>query len=245
MLNFMRQTIGMPIILLIPPSISLENHTPILSNGWIGLFDITLQGLLEKLTVIPKVYRWLSTLFCCLSTDILFCISSFSNAKSINFEFNANAATEGSTAYRELRGICLSILNFEENYQNHEFYQVAKKFIENNNFKYKEKHTQLEIYCALLTPKFTDFTVKKYINKIKQQSSAVLDIIELRQLYEHLSSIVGQPKMEALNSAIMESFLFCPVIKSFLQSITNHYLLCLLYRYDETSKQIFQLITVL
>lgn len=163
--------------------------------------------------------------------------------KSLNFEFNANAAMEGSTAYRELRGICLSILNFEENYQNHEFYQVAKKFIENNNFKYKEKHTLLEIYCALLTPKFTDFTVKKYINKIKQQSSAVLDIIELRQLYEHLSSIVGQQKIDALNSAIMESFLFCPVIKSFLQSITNHYLLCLLYRDAETSKQIFQLIT--
>ena len=163
--------------------------------------------------------------------------------KSINFEFNTNAAMSGSTAYRELRGICLSILNSDKNYQNHEFYQVAKKFIENNNFKYKEKHTLLEIYCALLTPKFTDLTVKKYINKIKQQSSAVLDIIELRQLYENLSAIVGQPKMEALNSEIMESFLFCPVVNSFLQSITNHYLLCLSYRDEETSKQIFQLIT--
>lgn len=163
--------------------------------------------------------------------------------KSINFEFNANAAMAGTAAYRELRGICLSILNSDKNYQNYEFYQVAKKFIENNNFKYKEKHTQLEIYCALLTPKFTDFTVKKYINKIKQQSRSVLDIIELRQLYEHLSSIVGQQKIDALNSAIMESFLFCPVVNSFLQSITNHYLLCLLYRDEETSKQIFQLIT--
>ena len=150
---------------------------------------------------------------------------------------------KGTVAYGELKWTFLYILNFEEKYKNHEIYQVAKKFIENNEFKHKEKHTLLEIYCALFTPKFTDFTVKKYINKIKQQSSAVLDIIELRQMYENLSAIVGQPKMEALNSEIMESFLFCPVVNSFLQSITNHYLLCLLYRDEETSKQIFQLIT--
>ena len=61
--------------------------------------------------------------------------------KSINFEFNADAAIESTTAYRKLRGICLSILNSNKNSQNHEFYQVAKKFTENNNFKYKEKHT--------------------------------------------------------------------------------------------------------
>jgi len=95
----------------------------------------------------------------------------------------------------------------------------------------------------LPTPKFTNFTVEKYINKIKKQSSAVLDIIGFRQLFKNLSAIVGQAKMEALNSAIMESFLFCTVVKSFLQSITNHYLFCFLFRDEETSKQIFKLIT--
>ncbi len=82
------------------------------------------------------------------------------------------------------------LLNYEEKYKNYEFYQVAKKIIENNNFKYKENHTLLEIYCALLTPKFTDFIVEKYINRIKLQSSPVLDIIELRQIYEHLSDTI-------------------------------------------------------
>ena len=82
------------------------------------------------------------------------------------------------------------LLNYEEKYKNYEFYQVAKKIIENNNFKYKENHTLLEIYCALLKPKFTDFIVEKYINRIKLQSSPVLDIIELRQIYEHLSDTI-------------------------------------------------------
>lgn len=163
--------------------------------------------------------------------------------KSINFEFNANAAAEGTEAYRILRGICFSILNFDTSYQSHGFYHTAKEFIESNKFNYKETHTLLEIYSALLTPKFADYVVKKYISKLKMQSSSVLDIVDLRNSYEHLSNLVGKPKMDSLNSAIMESFLFCPVVNSFLQSITNNYLLCLLYRDEETSKQIFQLIT--
>lgn len=163
--------------------------------------------------------------------------------KSINFEFNAKAAAKGTEAYRVLRGICFSILNFDTKYQNHDFYQTAKNFIESNKFNYKEKHTLLEIYCALLTPKFTDYVVEKYISKLKMQSSSVLDTVDLQNLYEHLSNAVGKAKMDSLNSAIMESFLFCPVVNSFLQSMANHYLLCLLYRDEETSKQIFQLIT--
>ena len=57
---------------------------------------------------------------------------------------------KGTVAYGELKWTFLYILNFEEKYKNHEIYQVAKKFIENNEFKHKEKHTLLEIYCALL-----------------------------------------------------------------------------------------------
>lgn len=163
--------------------------------------------------------------------------------KSINFEFNANAAAEGTEAYRILRGICFSILNFDTRYQSHDFYKTAKEFIESNKFDYKETHTLLEIYSALLTPKFTDYVVKKYISKLKMQSSSILDIVDLRNSYDYLSNAVGKQKMDSLNSAIMESFLFCPVVNSFLQSITNNYLLCLLYRDEETSKQIFQLIT--
>ncbi len=163
--------------------------------------------------------------------------------KSINFEFNENAAAEGTEAYRVLRGICFSILNFDTRYQNHGFYKTAKEFIESNKFNYKETHTLLEIYSALLTPKFTDYVIKTYISELKMQSSSVLDIIDLQDSYEYLSNAVGKPKMDSLNSAIMESFLFCPVVNSFLQSITNNYLLCLLYRDKETSKQIFQLIT--
>ena len=161
----------------------------------------------------------------------------------ISLESNTNAADEGATAFCELRSICLSILNLDERYQNHGFYKKAKEFIETNRFKYKEEDTLLEIYTALLTPQFTDFVVEKYIKKLKHQSSSILDIVDLHQTYEHLSNIVGKSKMDFLNSKIIELFLFCPAVNSFLQSMADDYLLCLLYRDVETSKQIFQLIT--
>ena len=138
----------------------------------------------------------------------------------------------------------MSILNFDERYQNHGFYKKAKEFIETNRFKYKEEDTLLEIYTALLTPQFTDFVVEKYIRKLQHQSSSsIFDIVDLHQTYEYLSNEVGKSKMDFLNSKIIESYLFYPVVNSFLQSITDNYLLCLLQRDVETSKQIFQLIT--
>lgn len=45
--------------------------------------------------------------------------------------------------------------------------------------------------------------------------------------------------MDCLNSAIMESFIFCPVVNSFLQSISDHYLFCLLYRDERNIKTNF------
>ena len=163
--------------------------------------------------------------------------------QAINFELNTNAANDGVNAYCELRGICSSILSFNTEYQNHGFYHTAKEFIKNNKFKYKEDHTLLEIYIALLTPKFTSFALKRYIEKIRRKSNSVLDIVELNQSYEYLSNTVGKTEIDSLNAVIMEIFLLCPVINSFLQSISNHYLFCLLHRDEETSKQIFQLIT--
>ena len=163
--------------------------------------------------------------------------------KAINFKFNTDVANEGVDAYCELRGICLSVLNFDKKYKSHGFYQTVKDFIKTNRFKYKEKHTLLEIYTALLTPKFTDFVVKKYIKKLKQESSLIFKIVELEQLYEYISNEVGKSKMDSLNFTIIEIFSFYPVVNSFLQSIAEHYLLCLLHRDEETSKQIFQLIT--
>ena len=101
----------------------------------------------------------------------------------------------------------------------------------------------LEIYTALLTPKFTDFVVKQYTKELKRRARAVFDIVELRNGYETLVNEVGTFDMNRLNEAVRELFIICPVMKSYLQSLANNYLYCLLYRDPETCKRVFQLLT--
>ena len=153
-----------------------------------------------------------------------------------------DAAMDGASAYSSLRGICTSILYNETRCQDHEFYQTSKDFILSHELPYKEIHTQHELYCALLTPKFADFVAKKYAKELKRRVSSALDIVALQQSYENLEKAVGNYDMEKLNDLIKKVFIDFHVMKAFLRSFSDEYIFCLLYRDPETSKQIFQLL---
>lgn len=133
-------------------------------------------------------------------------------------------------------------MNYEPIAKDHEFYQTAKEFIENHQYPYKEKNILMEIYCALLTPQFTDYAVKKFIEDVKQRVNREIDIILVSQHSKLIVDIVGEEEMAALNKAITDRFIISSIMDSFLQAITNEYLYCLLHRGPETSKQVFQLI---
>ncbi len=158
-----------------------------------------------------------------------------------NSRLAGDAAEDGCRYFNELRCLCRDILDYEAIAKDHEFYQTAKEFIENHRFPYKEKHTLLELYCALLTPQFTDYAVKKFTEDVKRRVNRKIDTILVVQYSELIIDIVGEEEMIALNKAITDRFIISSILNSFLQAITNEYLYCLLHRDPETSKRIFQL----
>ena len=133
-------------------------------------------------------------------------------------------------------------MDYDPEVKNHEFYQTAKRFIEDHRYPYKEKHTLLEIYFVLLTPQFTNCAVKKFIEDIKQTLSQEIDTILVAQHSKLIVDLIGEDKMVALNSVIIDRFVMSSTLNSFLQAITNEYLYCLLHKDPETSKRVFQLI---
>lgn len=152
-----------------------------------------------------------------------------------------DAADSGFMIFGELRGLCIGILNYDSEITEHEFYETAKDFIGNHKFPYKENHTLSELYCALLTPQFTDYAVKKFTEDVKQRVNQEIDIILVSQHSDLIIDIVGEEEMMALNKAITDRFIISSILDSFLQAINNQYLYCLLHRDPETSKQVFQL----
>lgn len=162
--------------------------------------------------------------------------------KIANCKLNTDAAEDGRKFFSELRRLCVGILNYNSSVTSHEFYQTAKEYIAEHRFSYKERHTLVNIYCALLTQQFTDYAADKFSEEIESRANLEIDTVLISENYELIAKIVGEEDMNVLNMAIKGRFIISSIMSSFLQSITNEYLYCLLHRDPETSKQVYQLI---
>ena len=162
--------------------------------------------------------------------------------KISNCKLNTDAAEDGGQFFSGFRRLCLGILNYDSSIIEHKFYQTAKDYIAGHRLLYKDRHTLLNIYCALLTPQFTDYAVDKFSEEIESRANIEVDTVLMSKNYELIAKIVGEEDMKVLNMAIKGRFIISSTMNSFLQSITNEYLYCLLHRDPETSKQVYQLI---
>ena len=162
--------------------------------------------------------------------------------KIANCKLNTDAAEDGRQFFSGFRRLCLGILNYDSSIIEHEFYQTAKDYIAGHRLLYKDRHTLLNIYCALLTPQFTDYAVNKFSEEIESRANIEVDTVLMSKNYELIAKIVDEEDMKVLNMAIRGRFIISSIMNSFLQSITNEYLYCLLHRDPETSKQVYQLI---
>jgi hypothetical protein len=86
-------------------------------------------------------------------------------------------------------------------------------------------------------------TAEEFFIKVKNESIAVLDICDLRELYSKICDLLGgEEAMERLNLLFRRRFLIADTMAIFHQAMTNQLLYSLTYRDRETSKQIFQLL---
>lgn len=65
----------------------------------------------------------------------------------------------------------MDILNYDPSVTDHEFYQMVKEYIVGHRLLYKDHHTLINIYCALLMPKFTDYVVNKFAEEVQNRAN--------------------------------------------------------------------------
>ncbi len=118
-------------------------------------------------------------------------------------------------------------MDYNLNVNEHKFYQAAKEFMVTHKFHYKGNNTLLELYCVLLTPKFTDFDVRKLTENIKRRLRQKIDTVLVFQYSRLMIDIVGEEKIIALNNAITGRLIISSIQDSFLQAITNEYFILL------------------
>jgi hypothetical protein len=163
--------------------------------------------------------------------------------ETVNQRLAHDAASDGFETAGELIGICAGIVRDEPMHTDHWFYTQAREYIESHPLTFQEPHTQVSMYCTLLNDNFMKLAIEQYVTEVKTATRAVLDICDLRELYDQICGLLGSEElMERLNMLFRQRFLIADTMTAFLQGMTNQLLYWLTYRDRETSRQIFQLL---
>ncbi len=154
------------------------------------------------------------------------------------------AAEEGFSAMSPYQSLCVSILEGGEKDKNNPLYSktltAAIAFIKDK--AYHERITKLNLLCTTMADDYFNHSVDNYIAKQECILNQAIDLIQLREAYEQIIHIVGEPIMETLELKLKQRFLVSPLVSIYTQGFINDFLDRLTTRDIETNKQIFQLI---
>jgi hypothetical protein len=163
--------------------------------------------------------------------------------ESTNSTLAYEASTDGFDKALKLREICMDVVLKKEKNTNHPFFWNAKAFIEAHPLDCMENQTKVALYVAMLSNDFLEFEAKTYCEEQKSELSEVLDIIDLRNLFEKICGLLwSEDEMHNINRLFCQRFQVITPMAGYLQGLANNLLDELTYRDRETSKFVFQLL---
>lgn len=163
--------------------------------------------------------------------------------EGVNTILTYEAASDGFMGCGEFQSLCLHVLDGTEPDSPHPLYHRILETYEAQRKKlsFQENNTQLYMLLVFLEDELqayaTEFFVKEQVEIIED----AIDFFRLKEFYNQISQIVGEPFMEELNIRLKKRFLLAPIAVVFAQGFTDELLDRLMCRDPETSRLIFQL----
>jgi len=152
-----------------------------------------------------------------------------------------HALEDGFSKGNELRSICHSIIKEQPDYQNHEFYQVAKQFIDSHPLEKVNRHTAAEVYYLVLADRFTEHAICEFIQKKLNDTEETENVDKLVLLYRKISDAAGMFHINHLNALFRRRFMIAPLVAAFTQGMAVDLLFSLTHFDEDSGRQAFQL----
>ena len=139
-----------------------------------------------------------------------------------------------------VQGDCYILCGTEEKKEKSEFFDLVKNYIEKHPTKFRDRHAKVQFYTGnILIEHLNIFTEKVKVN-YRENVLSEIDYPVSDDMYEKISDIIGERRMERLNDQICEAFVFGPIMMSAAQQILSQGIIMLCYRDPEISKLIYQ-----
>ena len=107
---------------------------------------------------------------------------------------------------------------------------------------FQEHRTRLYILTTLAEKELLEYAVSAFMGSQEQYWLGSGEIVSLCEFYDAVSGLVGDARIDELNSQLKARFQICSAMSAFIQGFTNDLQYQLTWRDPETSKQIFQLL---
>lgn len=128
-----------------------------------------------------------------------------------------------------------------KNKEKSEFYDIIKNYIDEHPLNYEHDYTKFEFYTANILMNNLGTFSQKYKLFLEERFLSDIDYILSNEIYDKISYIIGEKRMEQFNETICEAFIFCPIIVTVTQQIAIRGIQMLTYRDPETSKKIYRI----
>lgn len=160
----------------------------------------------------------------------------------------AIARSDIVTVGEMVNGVCWSILGdcyilceAEEQEEKSEFFDMVKEYIDAHPVNFKHKHTRSKFYAANILINNLEVLSDKIQRNYRENTLFEIDYQVINNMYEKISDIIGEKRMEKFNQIMYSAFMFAPIVMAAVQQIVIWGLQMLNYRDPESSKRIYQL----
>ena len=163
--------------------------------------------------------------------------------EGINTMLTYEAASDGFMGCGEFQSLCLHVLDgTEPDNPSPLYHRILETYeAQRKKLSFQEYNTQLYMLLVFLEDELQAYATECYVKEQVRNIDDVIDFFQLKEFYNQISQIVGEPFMEELNLRLKNRFLLAPIAVVFAQGFTDELLDRLRCRDPETSRQIFQL----
>ncbi len=135
---------------------------------------------------------------------------------------------------------CYILCGTEEEKEKSEFFDISENYINKNPVDFSDRHTQVQFYAGNILIEHLNIFAEKVKSIYRENALSEIDYPISDNMYEKISYLIGERRMEILNEKLCEAFVVGPVMVSVVQQIVVRALQMLCYRDPESSKMLYQ-----
>lgn len=137
-------------------------------------------------------------------------------------------------------GDCYILCGSKHKKSKSEFFYISKNYIKNHHTNFINRHSKVQFYAGNILIDHLDIFAEKVKHIYMKNILSGIDYPVSNKMYERISNIIGEERMEKLNDEMCEAFVFGPIMVSAAQQIVIRGLEMLCYVDAESSKKLYQ-----